>query len=200
MNKISFNLKQQAAVLEAAKKIIIKTPKRMNSGYWGSAKLKAAKKVLNTAPGGISSIQKKEILTKFTNKVVSPKGGTNKYFKKDELAEKLIKTPKDKKGMEAIVKGHELAETNVKRVQPEFKNFFGHNAASVMLKEHNMLTTLPREQKNLKKYKILNRKYSGEADFLEESMKNFKYGKSPRFSRHAIKNLENILKQKLVNI
>jgi len=55
-------------------------------------------------------------------------------------------------------------------------------------------------KKNLKKYKILNRKYSGEADFLEESMKNFKYGKSPRFSRHAIKNLENILKQKLVNI
>lgn len=78
--------------------------------------------------------------------------------------------------------------------------FSSHNSPRVLLAEHNMFTTSPKElidkdMLELRKSKQLNLPIS-EAGHLEKHISNFKYGESARLSRHAIKSIMNILARK----
>jgi len=93
-----------------------------------------------------------------------------------------------KKMLEAVVKGHELAELQ----SPLGASMlgFGHNSPEVMLREHNMVTTLPAEHAPVKEFLGLARK-SRESKMLAQY--GVEYGESPRLSRHARKHIASMM-------
>ena len=83
------------------------------------------------------------------------------------------------------MKGHELAETQV-APSNSFAGF-GHRSPDVILREHNMIQTLPKENEavgdTFRSIRAL-----GEAPALKATT-GFQYGQGPRVSRHARKHL-----------
>ena len=61
---------------------------------------------------------------------------------------------------------------------------------SVLLKEHNMIQTLPPELKASGDAFRMTRQATGEVARLGKAFPGFKYGEGPRLSRHKIKALE----------
>lgn len=100
------------------------------------------------------------------------------------------KTPDEHKALEAVFKGHELAETQVSPSKA-FKGL-GHNSPDVILREHNMVTTLPPELANVGTTLKDLRDVSGEAGVLKE-FTGVDYGEGQRFSRHARKHLTRMI-------
>lgn len=99
---------------------------------------------------------------------------------------------KQLKMLEAITKGHELSETQV-RPGMSFKQF-GHNSPDVILREHNAVTTLPSGYAPTAEYmKSLRTRPYGEQEPLRQF--GIEYGKSPRLSRHARKRITESLEQ-----
>ncbi len=69
-----------------------------------------------------------------------------------------------------------------------------HISPSVMLREHNMTKTLPSDFVETKKMLQGLRADDGSVNAIKEKvLKKFKYGESPRLSRHAIKNISKTL-------
>lgn len=93
---------------------------------------------------------------------------------------------KNQKMLEAVIKGHELAELQTPDLKG-LKEFYGHRSPEVLLREHNMLTTLPQEYAPTKEFMQALRR-PGEARHLSEHM-GVQFGESPRVSRHARKHL-----------
>jgi hypothetical protein len=100
----------------------------------------------------------------------------------------IQKSPGNRKALDAVIKGHELAET---QVRPEFSfQGVGHRSPDVILREHNMIRTLPAENKAVGDY-MTGLRAAGEAPALE-STTGFRYGEGPRISRHARRRLVDI--------
>jgi hypothetical protein len=78
-------------------------------------------------------------------------------------------------------------------------NYFSHQSPSVVLGDHNVISTLPKEYNPSKTHNINMRQSTGEVKNLNRLLPGFKYGESPRLSRHAIKRMSSIIeaKQKL---
>lgn len=93
-----------------------------------------------------------------------------------------IRTPQHRKLLETIMKGHELAETQVKSV-PYMRGFM-HRSPDVILREHNMLTTLPHGGAPVRNL-FRNMRKPFEARAFKEAIPQFTYGKGQRLSRHA---------------
>lgn len=97
-----------------------------------------------------------------------------------------------KKMMEAVVKGHELAETQVRPGASMLD--FGHASPDVLLREHNMVSTLPTEYGPVRDAMKAMRQHGGwntESDLLQSY--GVRYGESPRLSRHARKHVTNMI-------
>lgn len=98
------------------------------------------------------------------------------------------------KMLEAVVKGHELAETQVR--PGSSVRGFGHRHPDVLLREHNMLVTLPEKYAPVKEY-LTAARATADAPTLEYlSDGAFQYGKGQRFSRHARKRLGEMMEAK----
>jgi hypothetical protein len=78
---------------------------------------------------------------------------------------------------------------------PTFRTAFGHADPRVLLREHNRLTTLPTSYKRVGRVERDVRAASGEAQALEEAIPGFRFGESPRLSRHAQRRLAPLLEQ-----
>lgn len=137
-----------------------------------------------------------KLLRDGTGKVVVPRrgGAIGAISGLDKGVDKSIKglTPRGRRALESTLKGHELAELASKRSGRHFKAAFGHVTPQPILKEHNMVTTLPRGTRRAGGVHRKLRKLSGEDVILEQatrgvSGKGMTFGKGPRLSRHARK-------------
>lgn len=99
-------------------------------------------------------------------------------------------SPSNKKMFNAVVTGHELTEATV----PGRAGFgpMGHRSPEVMLREHNMATTLPAANSPVRD--TLSQMRGAEKPAL--SSVGIEYGQSPRVSRHARKHLTNLIESK----
>lgn len=64
-----------------------------------------------------------------------------------------------------------------------------HYSPEVLLKEHNMIRTLPKKYSGTKNFYRELRGAVHESDMLSSGYPRFRYGESPRLSRHAIKRM-----------
>lgn len=102
---------------------------------------------------------------------------------------KQVKSPAQRKALEAVIKGHEMAESQVKPTA-SFMGF-GHLSPDVILREHNIIQTLPRGMKRAAGPLRKMRK-GREAAALKE-VTGFEFGKGKRISRHARKHLTRMM-------
>jgi len=100
-----------------------------------------------------------------------------------------------RKGLDAVVKGHELAESQIPKsrqwstaMRQEIPKFESHMSPEVLLREHNMISTLPESQKGVGDIIRAMRQDSREAKVLSTLLPGFEFGKSPRLSPAMKKN------------
>ena len=101
--------------------------------------------------------------------------------------------PEEKEVFSRLIFAHEGLERKaiLARKWPVRPNFFeGHTDPGVILREHNMLTTLPGKYDKVKKAFLACRE--DEARILRRALPNYQHGYSPRVSRH---NIDNIIKK-----
>lgn len=198
MKKLAFGPAAQKKLLAAAAKRTLNTNspivKQMKviplDTYIGTPSRKATKAM------GVTDLPKW-----LMGKIIAPASSRAKDHYKSELKlnprfKPTIKALKglkrsDAKVVDTITRGHELAETSVKKPSLGFKAISAHLSPSVVLKEHNMGVTLPKNQSKALEYFKTMRGDSGEAQLFNTIYKNFNYGDSPRLSRHAIKHMSN---------
>jgi hypothetical protein len=113
-----------------------------------------------------------------------------------EVSSPVASNPGHRRALDAVMKGHELAETQVKPSN-SFMGF-GHRSPDVILREHNMIQTLPADQKPVGDVLRGMREY-GEGPALKMTT-GFEYGKGPRISRHARKHLTNLHEQEAIRM
>jgi hypothetical protein len=96
--------------------------------------------------------------------------------------------PKSRKMLDAVIKGHELDET---KIRPNLSaRIFGHNSADVLMREHNRLTTLPKQYADAKNYgHALRAGTDREGEVLGKLIPGYSHGQSPRLSRHLRKKI-----------
>lgn len=131
------------------------------------------------------------------------KGDAKKFFgktmgevsapQKVQKAIGAVKTPEQRKAMEAVMKGHEVAESQVKPTSSFLG--FGHLSPDVILREHNMITTLPESAAPVRKA-VMAIRGLGEAPALKAGT-GFEFGKGQRISRHARKHLTKMYEKAL---
>lgn len=104
---------------------------------------------------------------------------------------KLKKSPKGRRALEGIIRGHELQE-----LSKAHKGFSGVHAKGVIPVEHNVLATLPREAKPAGEFmKALRREHPGQEalDFAAATRRpggqTMTFGEGSRLSRHAVKRI-----------
>jgi hypothetical protein len=93
--------------------------------------------------------------------------------------------PNQRKMIEAVTKGHELDEISTSDAL-SFRRY-GHNSPDVILREHNRITTLPAEYRQVGELFSKAREGAGESQAL--AAYGIDYGKSGRLSRHARKRI-----------
>lgn len=137
-------------------------------------------------------------------KISTPKrGDAAQHFRSDLYPEHVRREarelrPHERKALDAIIKGHELDELKVKS-SPAFKRL-GHDSPDVILREHNRVTTLPKDHEGVRRVARalrLNSSWLGQDQEAEILRKEFglHYGNSPRLSRHARKRMVQILER-----
>lgn len=111
----------------------------------------------------------------------------------------IVRTPEERIMFEGVMKGHEGAELAAMKRPMMAMRGMGHLSPEVILKEHNMVTTMPPmlRKKIAPTYRVLRGPAGqGEADFLRNvTGGRFQYGKSPRLSRHARKRIAELAEQ-----
>lgn len=96
-------------------------------------------------------------------------------------------SPSNRRALDALTKGHELAESQVTPTV-SFRGL-GHLSPDVILREHNMVRTLPPENEAAGRVMKGMRRLA-EGPLIEEATDGaFRYGESPRLSRHARKHV-----------
>lgn len=104
---------------------------------------------------------------------------------KPEAFKQVAQSPGNRRALDAVLKGHELAETQVKATN-SFMGF-GHRSPEVLLREHNMIQTLPKENAPVADL-MRSMRAPGETTALAQTT-GFQYGQGPRLSRHARKHI-----------
>jgi hypothetical protein len=177
LNKVGFDLEAAKKVLQAAKKITL--PKRF-------AKIHNFK-----GPHAV-------VLDNGTRRISRPVGDTLQNFKNYLSGSHPDFPPLNNKNrlmFDAVAMGHELDELkNLKDIRHIYRLHHIHGSPKVLLKEHNKLITLPPDYKSLKTYVTNYRNAGREGDIL--NIGTFRYGESPRLSRHAIRRLTDIIAPK----
>ena len=116
---------------------------------------------------------------------------------------------KNRRMLDAVVKGHELDEIVVPGNRNTLMDGSGmnHRSPDVILREHNRIMTLPEGYDKVKDTMTNLRSNIGrEADYLANatdssySGKGFEYGQSPRLSRHARKRITQLWENKIKSI
>jgi hypothetical protein len=129
-------------------------------------------------------------------------GGVQRFFNKfrrehpylvSEAVGQGIRTPEQHKAFEAVIKGHELAETQVKG-SPLMLGF-GHRSPEVILREHNMIQTLPAGNEPVAETMRAMRATREAPMFEAASGGAFQYGQSPRLSRHGRKRMLELMEK-----
>jgi hypothetical protein len=122
------------------------------------------------------------------------KGDASKLLKdKGLLKEKL--SPENKNMFNKLMLMHEEIERKAGKKAKELVNFNTHGSPDVILRESNLLATLPKEHQALKDVFKTVRNLDQTKNILENSIKGFRYG-GQRYSRHARKRMNEILKEK----
>lgn len=98
--------------------------------------------------------------------------------------------------LDAVLKGHELAETQVKPSNSFLA--FGHRSPDVILREHNMIQTLPQEHAPVADL-MRSMRAPGEAQALKTTT-GFEFGQGPRISRHARRHLSEMHEQEAIRM
>lgn len=143
--------------------------------------------------------------TKATKGIIAPnivgnimaKGDVVKHFKEVMPGFKVKSmNPVNREATNRIARLHEGMEL---RVGKKLKNkapkmFHGHLSPEVVLRESNIMATLPKELKQTRQTFVKLRGASGEIRALRDVIPDFKYGKE-RLSRHQIKNLTRIMEK-----
>ena len=112
-----------------------------------------------------------------------------KAFRQIEGMKKLKKKPEAQRAFNYVAGMHEQAE-RAAVIKKDINPFFNHYSPSVILKEHNILRGL--KTKNTQSAKLVQNAFGkaremGEEPVLQDFIKGYKHGRSPRLSRHAIK-------------
>jgi len=98
-------------------------------------------------------------------------------------------TPKSKEAVNRLVGVHEGIERHLaKKKKLPGGTFASHISPEVLLRESNIVSTLPKDLKGAKNFFKTMRGYSGETEKLKEMFPGFEYGKG-RISRHARKRM-----------
>ncbi len=207
MEKIAVNLKQLKKATTALKSKLIRRP----IGFLSDVKRFSMSP--NSLPVGmglnatpteknlanylkvISPVQKKmfnvpyrHIDKQLLGKIYQHKGG----FSGDQFIKNIIKGKKNKEVLNRIGILHEGFELRAKPLG----EFSSHVSPEVILKEHNILKTLPKRYIGAKQT-LQSLRF--ETYGFPETIPGFAIGESPRLSRHAIKRLSPILMKKYKN-
>ena len=122
---------------------------------------------------------------------VPKRGDATSFFRSENPSLHLPKDPRSRRALDAIVKGHELAELQAK--PSAFGDFHGHLSPDVILREHNMITTLPKPLASAGRALRDHRLPNEGLDMYQHTGLNF--GKGERFSRHARKHLSKMMEE-----
>jgi hypothetical protein len=176
------------------------------AAFGAKDRLRYAKKVTDGLKEILPEITSDEVtksIPKFLDKktIVLPKHWVRKISK-----EKLLSS--EHKAVGSVALAHEGAELKYfKNPSLSFINWASHMSPAVLLREHNVLTTLqgPGSEKARQVFKILRSQTDGirvpEADYLKQLVSNsFEYGTSKRLSRHAIRAIDNNFRKKMREI
>jgi len=132
--------------------------------------------------------------------IVSPeRGDAKRWLAEKGLPHKRIQTPEQRLMAEGLIKGHEMAErAAVKAPKVSFRGV-GHLSPEVILKEHNMLVTMPKAlRKKVAPSTQAMRKMQGESEALRQvTGGGFRFGKSQRLSRHARKRVTELMEKEV---
>ena len=208
--KTAFNAKAMAKVLKAAKN------KTLSKNLGRVLPVRATGAVTKDSVKNAIKYEKNEGILPFelstykrsVNKIIVPEKGdllsNIQNATRGMLGHRRL-SGKNRKAIDAITKGHELDELAAKPIYyKDTRLGGGHTSDSVLLKEHNKLTTLPKRYAPAKRFLTDIRTFSGEAGKLSDELLpanlNFDFGNSQRLSRHAVKHLTNIAAKKRIKI
>lgn len=209
LTKIALTPKTIQKMLMAAKKKQIRKGMASGVGYGYSAPKKDVSRDLGKLVSGMGAegdeavkvrsalqgVAEASPLYGWGGKILTPEAGdATRLFRNvpEEAVPGLpkalskLKSPKQRKALEGVVKGHELAESQVKPTTSFGQ--YGHRSPDVILREHNMIQTLPKGMKRAAEPMRKLREAGGEAGALREAT-GFEFGKGQRISRHARKRL-----------
>ena len=111
------------------------------------------------------------------------------YLRDIPSRRELVREPRMEQSrmLHAILKGHELDETKVNMKDPGRHDFHSHLSPEVMLKEHNRVTTLPKEYDETRHYMQALRGFNtGKVDDEGLGYHNTEYSPGKRFTPEDI--------------
>ena len=213
--KLAFNIAQQNKLLRVIKPKVTKGGAKVVRSMMGDVAGVTNKKSVKRSLKQISEDQRAEVrdamktmgMKSLAGRIIAPKKGDMTKAVLKHLDKNLPAThtkgvmksirglkPKDRRSFNSVLGGHELAEAKSKGGAMNFSAMFSHNSPSVLLKEHNMVTTMknPKVRTTMKKLRSI----QGEGKFISDSFPGYSHGKSPRLSRHAIKRMSTVLERK----
>jgi hypothetical protein len=145
--------------------------------------LAASTKALNRAPVG----------------TIFAKGDMSKLINNHPIMQDTLKlpqlNPENKEMFNRSMLLHEGLERNTLKKQKTFSSWKTHANPEVILKENNIIASMPDKFQPVKDFYGKVRNLDTTRPVLEKALPGFQYGKQ-RYSRHAIKRLSEILKQK----
>jgi hypothetical protein len=203
MNKLAVTSNQLLKGFNRSKLIRLKRPELIKTIY-GGVTPPAMFTRGTLSPSGINkkiapTLPNPGFVKPSLGKIVTEKGQNPSQILLEAIGQKTA-PGYGKKMLNATVLRHEADEVASKVVDHSFVKAYGHINAGVILKEHNIIKAL--EGKGAKQVKQifthLRTRPGAENSTIQKSLKdlNFDYGKSPRLSRHAIKRITNIIKDK----
>jgi hypothetical protein len=129
--------------------------------------------------------------------IIPGKGNTDTFLRKrlgEQIDARLPQVgPKDKRMINSIIDGHELDETLVRGGLAV--RGVGHRSPDVLLREHNRVTTLPKEYGGSREFMKSMRGSTGETGLFQNIDPRLAYGDSPRLSRHARKRITELMEK-----
>jgi hypothetical protein len=195
--KLGFGLRDARQLLKATKDKIVRFQRDVVTGdpegyfmrpLWGASE-KRVPRIVAPRRGDVSRLDIKEMPEEA--KVLLRDRGY-RIYPTDALRDLRAMQPKERLMREAMSRGHELDELMLSRSgapSSSFHTLFSHADPRVLLREHNRLTTLPAAYKRVGRVGKDIRASLGEAQELEKLIPGFRFGESPRLSRHAQRRL-----------
>jgi hypothetical protein len=196
LTKLGIDLRQARRLLRAAKQHTVKSPQPFRG---------PSLTTLQTPQGFTTGIRAPRRGDYLRHELKEPSSQLRRELSVEEVLsgrmspemrrlEQQALKPHERVMAEALSKGHELNELQLLRRlglrSTPLTARAGHVDPRVLLREHNMLTSLGPRYSRVQQLGIDLRLGTGEAKRLEEAIPGFRFGISPRLSRHAQKRLE----------